>query len=117
MSFCPTGSSSYRNCVANFLDNNPTNANPDDSGIVLDINNEFGASGPTPSLTQRFTGRWELITGTVGVSLNAGTYTFITVSDDGVRLRYDTYPTPGNLPPPTADDPPNLLPDGLEHHQ
>lgn len=94
------GWSDFRTCAGNFLDGNPTSLNPDAQGLVLEIDNNWGRSGPMIGgnrVTDYFTGRWELTTGQVGVALNPGTYTFITASDDGVRLKYDTVP-PGNLP-------------------
>lgn len=60
-------------------------------GIDLDIIHEFGGSGPSGGwVNSRFLGRWTLTTPLIGGGLmSPGEYTFITVSDDGVRLKYD----------------------------
>jgi len=91
----------YKNCVRNFI-SDPANT-PDHTGIVLDINNEYGYGRPSIPNTgtaanvtsDRFAARWTLDTATVGVGLQAGDYTLITISDDGVRARYDTIPEGG----------------------
>lgn len=84
---------------------NPSGIAPNNTGIVLDINNVWGTGGPF-GMTNTFVGRWELVTGTVGGSIQAGTYTFIVSSDEGVRMRYLTE-TAGQIPSPCqADDPP-----------
>lgn len=106
---CPSTTTTTQNaraCASAIFDNGEYATIPAyQSGIVLEINNDFGRGGPG-SLRDYFAGRWTLTTGEVGTALPAGTYTFVTASDDGVRLRYDTYPTPGGLPPPVdADDP------------
>lgn len=69
---------------------NPGGVPPTRSGIVLDINNEWGNSGPF-GMTDNFIGRWYLDSGIVGVTVQPGVYTFIGASDDGQRLRYITY--------------------------
>lgn len=100
----------FRNCVRDFI-SNPSNT-PDHTGIVLEINNEYGYGRPPIPTTgtagnvtnDRFAARWQLETATVGVGLQPGDYTMITISDDGVRARYDTIPAGGVVCDP--DSPP-----------
>jgi hypothetical protein len=94
-----------RDCATGLFNNGEYDVNVASSGIVLEINNDWRRGGPA-GLRDNFAGRWTLTTGEVGPAVNAGTYTFITTTDDGVRMKYDTYPTPGGLPAPVeADDP------------
>ena len=96
-STCSSGD--FLTCADNFLRNNSTSVTPTISGAVVEIRNEWGSLGPiNPSNNQRirdrFAGRWTLDTGVIGGSIPQGSYTFITASDDGVRMKYDTIPTP-----------------------
>ena len=76
-------------------------ANP---GLVLrayssEIDYDFGSSGRPPggefdnTWSDHFVGRWVR-----DIQVQAGDYTFIVRSDDGVRLRYETYPAGGEPP-------------------
>ena len=112
--YCSWGS--FKTCADAFLDGtsgtNYTNTAPVRSGANLDINFDWGNGGPVPGVTQEFAGRWTLVTapveGVAAGTIPAGDYTFIATSDDGVRLKYDTHPTPGGLVPnPQLPDPYN----------
>lgn len=106
------GSLATNVCVGRALDgtltgNNFTAANRWDTGVVTEIRENWGSSGPRRSdgqrITDRFAYRWTLTTPASGI--NPGRYSFITSADDGVRLRYfKTNNTP--LPPALPDDPP-----------
>jgi hypothetical protein len=101
---CTTGTFSSK--ADAFLDARPNNQSPDQTEVVLDIIHDVGfgnlfcdAASPFTCRRDAVVGRWQLTTPPVdGVSLQAGDYTFITVSDDGVRMRYDTVPA-GGVPP------------------
>lgn len=97
--------STLNTCVGNFLDSK-ADGSADRSGIALDINFDWGTSGPYGSSWRidRFAGRFKLTTPPVGSAVNPGTYTLITISDDGVRLKYRL--AGGGLPPVDPDDPP-----------
>jgi hypothetical protein len=109
------GTSQWRDCASRFLNLFAASTQSWSSGAALAISSNWGSGGPTnPSgttsntnsapltqVTENFVIRWTLDT---PAGLPPGRYTFITASDDGVRLRYDTIPA-GNLPPATADDP------------
>lgn len=83
----------YKTCVSNYINANTADA----SGVVLEINNEYGWGSPSGAASvvgsDRFAARWTLTTAEVGVGLQAGTYTLITVSDDGVRVKYENLTT------------------------
>jgi hypothetical protein len=69
---------------------------------VLDINYRMGSGTPRPgttSYTNDFVGRWVLNTPVVGPSsgIAPGQYTFITVSDNGVRMKIDEVDGSGNI--------------------
>jgi hypothetical protein len=90
-----------------FDDEVPNNELPDGTELVLDINHDPGYGSlfcydtdPSDCPTNYAGGRWELQTGEVGTAFGPqpGEYTFITISDDGVRMRYDTVPA-GGVPP------------------
>lgn len=102
----------FPTCVNNNILNKP-NSTADRTTLLLDINEEYEWGGPFPDwqyapgyvITDRWAARFELTTPIVdGITVSPGTYTFITISDDGVRMKYETSPT-GNLPSPIADDP------------
>lgn len=90
-----------------FLNARPNNENPNATETVLDINHDVGGGNlfcePAPSTTcysNRVAGRWVLTTPMVGSGLlQPGDYTFITISDDGVRLKYEDITPPNSLPP------------------
>lgn len=74
----------------------PANANYDSLGIeltevVIDVNHDFRSSGPRGSLwaTNDFAGRWLR-----EIRIQPGQFTFITISDDGVRLRVEPTSNP-----------------------
>lgn len=102
------GSLAYNTCMSNFLNAIPLGATTParwDTGIVTEIRENWGTSGPRrpdgERITDGFVYRWILRT----PFLTAGRYTFITTSDDGVRLRY--FKTDGTpLPPANSEDPP-----------
>lgn len=105
MGSCSNNKSLYVDCVRNRFN---SWSNPDSGvayqvkkGLVLDINNDWGDGGPTPSVISKFAGIWELVTPVIGTTMNAGNYTFVFTYDEGLRARYDTYPTPGGLTPTT----------------
>lgn len=109
MTSCPNNNN-FRNCVSNFL-GTQTLSQAHRQGVTLDINNDWGSSGPYGDTwnRDRFAGRWELTTPLVdGVSVAPGEYTFIVITDDGARLRYDTVP-PGNLPPEYSNETWNII--------
>jgi len=99
-------------CLGRALDgtlsgNNFTSGNRWHSGVVTEIRENWGSSGPRRSdgnrITDRYAYRWTLTTPASGI--NPGRYSFITSADDGVRLRY--FKTNGTaLPPALPDDPP-----------
>lgn len=66
---------------------------------VLDINYRMGNGSPRSGVpSNNIVGRWVLTTPVVGTSgINAGQYTFITNSDDGVRLKIDQVDGAGNV--------------------
>lgn len=109
-SHCPTGNSSFRNCVRNHFDDWD---DPDEgatylrkSGIALDINNDWGSGGPA-GMNSRFGGIWEITTPVIGTTMNAGNYTFVFTYDEALRVKFDTVPA-GNLPStPDLPDPYN----------
>ncbi len=71
-------------------------------GPYLDINFDFGASGRPPGALPGAAGSsWDDYYGARferDITVAAGQFTFITVSDDGARLRYLN----GNCPPPNS---------------
>ncbi|MBZ0278198.1 MAG: hypothetical protein K8I60_18775, partial [Anaerolineae bacterium] len=66
---------------------------------VADINHDFGSAGrPTGgefdnTWADYYTGRWVR-----DITIEAGDYTFIARSDDGIRMRYETVPAGGEPP-------------------
>jgi len=69
---------------------------------VLDINYRMRSGTPRPgvtSFTENFVGRWVLNTPVIGPSSGVapGQYTFITVSDNGVRMKIDEIDGDGNV--------------------
>lgn len=66
---------------------------------ILDINYRMGSGSPRSGVpSNNIVGRWVLTTPIVGTSgVNAGQYTFITASDDGVRLKIDEVDASGNV--------------------
>lgn len=74
--------------------------------LVLDINYDMGRGFPYSGFNERdtFVGRWTLTTAPIGPSsgINAGQYTFITRSDDGVRMKYEIVDGAGNVIDPLA---------------
>lgn len=66
---------------------------------VLDINYRMGSGSPRSGVpSNNIVGRWVLTTPVVGSGgVNAGQYTFITASDDGVRLKIDEVDAGGNI--------------------
>jgi hypothetical protein len=107
------GSIDFRDCANTFLNLHANTTTAWHSGLVSEIRENWGSSGPRNSVgtrvTDRFVYRWEMTTPS---NLVPNKYTFITASDDGIRVKYDTVPT-GGLPAPQADDPPNFI-DGSE---
>jgi len=105
---CPVSSTNdTRTCASQLFDSGAhETVTPLSQGLVLEINNNPGSGNVVGNERDYVAGRWTLQTGEVGPGVPAGTYTFITTSDDGVRLKYDTYPTPGGLPAPVAADDP-----------
>jgi hypothetical protein len=101
---CTSSSNAATNSAA-FLDNHPgsppTGSPPPDKTEValIDINKDIFGGSPVAgwSVVDQFVARFTQQTGVVGTGfLQPGTYTFITSSDDGVRMTYDTVPsTPG----------------------
>ncbi len=66
------------------------NATADDSGAMLDINENWGRNGPVTGWRDRFVARFELTTPVVdGSLLSPGEFLFILSSDDGVRMKYE----------------------------
>jgi len=73
---------------------------------VLDINYDIRRDAPRPGVfdaRDRFVGRWTLDTPVVGPTsgVNSGDYTFITISDDGVRMKAEEIDGSGNPVNPT----------------
>jgi len=76
---------------------------------VLDINYRMNYGTPRPgvtSYTDTFVGRWVLNTPVVGPSsgIAPGQYTFITVSDNGVRMKIDEIDGSGNVISPVRPE-------------
>jgi hypothetical protein len=76
---------------------------------VLNINYDIGAGAPRPGHfdnTDYFVGRWVTETPVIGPAsgLIPGDYTFITISDDGVRAKFEEIDAAGNVvnPPPAG---------------
>lgn len=104
-----------RNNLGNWLLNRPIGQELTDLGnctvantsvfqrIVGNINYDFRTGGPNwqdgSNWVDWFTGRWTLETPVVGPTsgILPGEYTFITVSDDGVRLRGEEIDAQGNV--------------------
>lgn len=96
-SLAPGGTSSsnkYKVGADRFLDSNGSlipSVTPV-TRTVLDINYDIRSGSPRPGLvpTDRFVGRWVLDTPVVGPTsgVRPGDYSFITISDDGVRMKY-----------------------------
>ncbi len=82
-------------------------------GPYLDINFDFGSSGRPPGAPSGSAGStWNNFYGARferDISVAAGQFTFITVSDDGVRLRYVANTPCVNTTPPNDGSPPNEL--------
>ncbi|MEQ8676263.1 MAG: hypothetical protein RLP44_01850 [Aggregatilineales bacterium] len=111
----PNGSNRYARGTDAFLDSDgsaipaytPTSRN------VLEIGYDMGGGRPSDisgTFNERdtFVGRWELDTPLVGTGgVTAGDYSFITVSDDGVRMKIEEIDAAGNLlfplPPNVTD--------------
>lgn len=92
-----------------FLDTTP-NSSANATRTILDINYDMGNGAPRPGVfnfTDRFVGRWVLDTPVVGTGgVQAGDYSFIAYSDDGVRMKYDEIDAAGNIidPRPRFND-------------
>lgn len=97
----------WAGCSDRFLTNFAATKTPWHSGMVTDIRQNWGGSGPVNAggtvTKDKFVYRWTM---TTPANLTASRYTFITAADDGVRLRFDTLPA-GGLPAAGPDDPPN----------
>lgn len=84
---------------------------------VLDVQYDMRRGTPRPGVTtytDRFVGRWTLDTPVVGSGgVDEGDYTFITLSDDGVRMKYEEIDAGGTVidtdpSTPTPDGPPPI---------
>lgn len=79
-----------------YYSNVPANANFDSTNVeltevVIDVNHDFRTSGPRGNLwaTNDFAGRWIR-----EIRIQPGQFTFITISDDGVRMRVEPSTNP-----------------------
>jgi hypothetical protein len=99
------------NCVGNFLNNNGAGAPAGHplTRVVPQVNYDMRRDGPdvpgwNPDHVDHFAGRWVLDTPVVGTGSGVlpGDYTFITVSDDGVRMKFEEINAAGNVIP--SDD-------------
>lgn len=88
------------NCAGAFLDASP-NVATSLHGVwrsTFDINYDWGYGGPNNNnnpYRDRFVGWFELNVTNVGTGTPPGDYTFITISDDGVRMKAENVATPG----------------------
>ncbi len=103
-----SSSGRFRNDVDVFLDSGGTAVTvPSVSRQVLDINYDFGYGAPRPGFfdfTNDIVGQWTLDTPVIGptTGVTSGDYSFITISDEGVRLKYEILNSDGTT---TAVDP------------
>ncbi|MDX1993469.1 MAG: hypothetical protein SF029_13855 [bacterium] len=83
-----------------FLDGRRGATTSDATRTVVDINYDIRRNSPRPGIinTDRFAGRWVLDTPVIGSpGTIAGDYSYITVSDDGVRMKYEEIDGAGNV--------------------
>lgn len=101
------GSNRYRVGTDIFLDGTD-GSDADATRTVLDISYDINRDAPRPGIDDdRFVGRWVLNTPVVGPTsgVRDGDYTFITISDDGVRMKWEEIDADGNvISPAPADD-------------
>jgi hypothetical protein len=76
---------------------------------VLDINYRMGSGTPRPSVTSytdNFVGRWVLNTPVIGTAsgIAPGQYTFLTLSDNGVRMKIDEIDASGTVISPVRPE-------------
>lgn len=107
----------YARGVDVFLDSDGTALPyPPTSRNVFEIGYPMGSGSPSDisgTFNERdtFTGRWVLDTPVIGAGggVTQGDYTFITVSDDGVRMKYEEIDAAGNLISPLPPGTPDLV--------
>jgi Flp pilus assembly pilin Flp len=113
-------SGNYLECSDEFLDGNGLGVAPV-SRTVLDISYDMFRGSPRPSgaFTEEntFVGKWVLETPPVSAAngIQPGTYTFLSTSDDGVRLKWEEIDASGNVIGPASGDEWNII-DNWTYH-
>jgi len=94
------GSGTWGNTQADaFLDTRRGAVTSDASRTVANVNYDIRRNSPRPGINaDKFVGRWTLITPVIGTAgVQQGDYSFITISDDGIRMKYELIDGSGNV--------------------
>ena len=91
---CDGCSNNIRRDGDNLLDNDPNGTTADATRFLQNVNYDLGRRAPRPGVfdfTDKYVGRWVLETPVIGSGVQAGEYSILTISDDGVRVKLESW--------------------------